>query len=170
MSKSILFIISSFLLIEIIYCDTCYSKQLFNYNLSRYESGGNIDGFTQGYLRNVWHHADSCNTYQVEDESGSNRPISCCYIHVEYRSLIDGERYDQYGCIDVLNPWEDYDGSQQNVTNRADDIREKLKKVTVDEYDDTLVVDPDKNLHVKILCSANFLKLSSLSLLVLILF
>ena len=67
----------------------------------------------------------------------------------------------------MLNPWEDYDGGQQNVTNRADDIREKLKAYTEDGIN---VVDAEKNLHVKILCSANFLKLSLLSLLVLILF
>ena len=170
MSKSILFIISSFLLIEIIYCEDglCEDKKLFDYTLKNKEDGDGIENFKHGYYRTVWHHADSCNSYQVTDESGKNRPISCCYIHVEYRSLIDGERYDQYGCIDVMNPWEDYDGSQQNVTNRADDIRDKLKDVTT--KDGTSLVDPDKNLHVKILCSANFLKLSLLSLLILILF
>ena len=155
MSKSILFIISSILLIEIIYCvEYCNEKFLFNYE------GEDEDamGFTYGHLRKVWHHADSCNSLPVKDTS----KYSCCYIHVEFRSLIDGERYDQYGCIDMTNPWEDYGGSQDNVTNTSNYIRDKVGGF---QY-----VDADKNLHVKILCSANFLKLSLLSLLVLILF
>ena len=172
MSKSILFIISSYLLIEIIYCpsDSCQDK--FPFQL---DSSDNIidSSFTHGYLRKVWHHADSCNSYQIQDSSisgstTSDSLVSCCYIHIEYRSLIDGERYDQYGCIDVMNPWEDYGGGIDNVTNRTEEIKEKLKDVTTD--DNTKIVDPDKNLHVKILCSANFLKLSLFSLLVLILF
>ena len=166
MPKNI-FIISLYFLIEIIYCaENCYSKQLFNYKIN----DNKIEGFEHGYKRTVWHHADSCNSYLVDSYAitgTGDSVISCCYIHIEYRSLIDGERYDQYGCIDVLNPWEDYDGGIDNVTNRANDIKDKLKEY---KEDGIYVVDSEKNLHVKILCSANFLKLSLLSLLILILF
>ena len=163
MSKSILFIISSYLLIEIIYCDECLNKCPFS------TDGiiGDIDEFKPGYIRNVWHHADSCNSYQVQNPGDPNTPYSCCYIHVEFRSLIDGERYDQYGCIDVLNPWEDYDGGIGNVTDRTNQIIQNLKDY---KEDGIYIVDQNKNLHVKILCSANYLKLSLFSLLVLILF
>ena len=164
MSKIILFIISSYLLIKIIYCQHCEdSKGLFD----KEEDYGIIDGFAHGYKRTVWHHADSCNSFLPENNDGLT---SCCYIHIEYRSLIDGERYDQYGCIEVTNPWEDYDGSIGNVTSKVEEVETTLKEKVMDPDDEINAIDSNKNLHVKILCSANFLKLSLFSLLVLILF
>ena len=130
MSKSILFIISLHLLIAIIYCQELFCEQfkgLFNYTTG--------DGFTHGYLRKVWHHADSCNSFLPKNSDGLT---SCCYIHIEYRSLIDGERYDQYGCIDVENPCEDYGGVIENVTKREKEIKDMLTN-----YEDGNVVDAE---------------------------
>ena len=177
MSKFLLVILSLSLLISIIYCaSSCESKFLYNYT---YPSSGKVYAddrvynfpFIDGSERKVWNHAHSCNTLQVKSDPDNNS--SCCYIHIEYKSEITGERYDKYGCIDVKNPWEDYGGDETYAEKRADDVMGYLRNSTAaigrPENNNDPVVSSD-NLHTKILCSANFLRLSLSALLVLILF
>ena len=182
MSKSLLVIVSLCLLIAIIYCASdCQDKYLYNYDNpgSRepyYDSEGKQAGylkiFEDGSQREVWNHAHSCNTLAVK---GKESNYSCCYIHLEYKSEITGERYDKYGCVDVQNPWEDYGGEKDNAEKRADEIESallnstKLRAIGQPDSNTETLVSTD-NLHTKILCNANFLRLSLSALLVLILF
>ena len=178
MSKFLLVILSLSLLISIIYCaSSCESKFVYNYNDPTSDKLKDSEGneievpiFEDGSQRRVWNHAHICNTLQVKSDPSNS---SCCYIHIEYKSEITGERYDKYGCIDVKNPWEDYGGKEEYAENRADDVMGFLRNSTAaigrPENNNDPVVSSD-NLHTKILCSANFLRLSLSALLVLILF
>ena len=184
MSKSLLVIVSLCLLITIIYCaSACQEKYAYNYDdpltagYSYTDSDGKQAGsdtvppkFKDGSYRTVWNHAHSCNALGVK---GKESTSSCCYIHIEYKSEITGERYDKYGCIDVLNPWKDYGGKKENAENRAEEVKKILLNSTYafgrpDNNKESLV--SSDNLHAKILCNANFLRLSLSTLLVLILF
>ena len=166
MSKISLIIFLSFFFIEAIYCDACSSK--FAYNYDDPEEDGEKDSvtinkFTDGYTRTVWNHVDSCNTYLNSDGR------YCCYIHIEYKSNLDGERYDKYGCIDVITPFEDYGGNITMVENRVEEVKEGLSSLRTDDGK-LYKVDNTTNFHVKIICGANFIKSSLFVLLVLILF
>ena len=165
MSKNIFFILSSLLLITIIYCSgNCTDKYPYDFE-SPY---GDDDPFTDGDTRKVWNHAHSCETLQVPTTNFDN-PF-CCYIHIEYESTVTGERHDKYGCIDVEMPFEDYGGNITNVENRVTYIENKLKNLTIQGSSDGSRIVSDDHLHVKIVCSANFSKLSLFTLLILILF
>ena len=150
------FIFSLALLILILYinCEstehlTCYDKRPFgyNYNETRHEIIG-------GSSRTVWHHDASCS--YLPTINGDN----CCYIHIEYESYLDGNRYDKYGCINVSQPFEEYGGTIDNVKNRVDEVKSDFINAGYEE----------KKVHVKILCSSNFLKFSAFALLAFILF
>ena len=169
MSKRILLILSLSLLITIIHCaGDCTDK--FPYNLTKPQTGE--DPFTDGDTRKVWNHEHSCNSLGVETNNEVGKDPKefevCCYIHIEYESLITGERHDKYGCVNVTNPYKDYDGDIERVKERASKIEEDLKNLTVQGSNDRVV--SDDHLHVKIVCGANFTKISLFALLVLILF
>ena len=173
MSKSTLIIFLLCFFITTIYCqEYCTSKFAYNYDdpysntyTFQDESTAPVRTFTNGYTRTVWHHENSCNTFLNPD----NR--YCCYIHIEYKSNVDGERYDKYGCIDVDTPFEDYGGNITMVENRVEDVKSHLSEIKMDEgFSDYYVIDNTTNFHVKIVCSANFIKSSLFTLLLLILF
>ena len=165
MSKCLLLILSLWFLIVTVYCpSSCEDKYLYNYN----NPNDKDDPFIDGSERLVWNHAHSCNTLQVKEDGNS----SCCYLHLEYKSEITGERYDKYGCIDVKNPWEDYGGQEENAETRADEVMNFLTNTSLAQGapDNKEHLVSSDNLHAKILCNANFLRLSLSSLLILILF
>ena len=170
MSKGIILILSLYFLIATAYCGDlqyCQSKFSYNYDKPATEETANEDKntlikFEDGSDRDVWHHADSCNSLST----GTERV--CCYIHIEYKSEVTGERYDKYGCIDVDQPYEDYGGNISNVDKRVDQVENNLKNLTA-KGGNVTVVDED-SLHVKIVCSTKFLKVSLFALLLLILF
>ena len=94
MSKSILLILLLYFLISTAYCkgdlQYCESKFSFNYDNPGQEDTTNTNTlikFEDGSDRDVWHHADSCNSLKVE----SNPDRSCCYIHIEYKSEVTGK-------------------------------------------------------------------------------
>ena len=170
MSKSILSILSLYLLIATVYCEGnlqyCQSKFSYNYDNPATEETKNentLIKFEDGSDRDVWHHADSCNSLST----GTERV--CCYIHIEYKSEVTGERYDKYGCIDVLQPYEDYGGNQSNVDDRVKQVEDNITNLKAKGDGNVTVVDED-SLHVKIVCSTKFLKVSLFALLLLILF
>ena len=185
MSKSLLVIVSLCLLITIIYCaSACQDKYVYNYDnpnikgsYSYIDSEGNtvevpdaIPKFEDGSERKVWNHAHSCNALGVK---GKESTSSCCYLHLEYKSQITGERYDKYGCIDVLNPWKDYGGKKENAEQRAKEVKDFLLNTSYasgDPSEKKASLVSEDNLHTKILCNTNFLRLSLSALLVLILF
>ena len=82
----------------------------------------------------------------------------CCYVHITYESLIDKNRYDKIGCINVNRPFEDYEGSIDNVKDRVNTVKA--------DFENTI----GKDVKVKILCSSSFLKFSAFALLAIILF
>ena len=166
MSKISLIIFLSFFFIGAIYCDACSSK--FAYNYDDPEEDGEKDDvpiykFTDGYTRTVWNHVDSCNTYLNSDGR------YCCYIHIEYESAITGERHDKYGCIDVFNPYEDYNGSIDHVKDKVNKVKGKMLNLKT-QGDNSVSVVSEDHLHVKIVCGAYFTKISLFALLILILF
>ena len=168
MSKRILLILSLSLLITIIHC-AGYCSTKYPYNFTDPYVG---DPFTDGDTRKVWNHEHSCNFLELEEnaEAGAdtNRFVVCCYIHIEYESAITGERHDKYGCVNVTNPFEDYGGTIDHVKNRSTIVEDQLKSLTVQGSNDRVV--SDDHLHVKIVCGANFTKISLFALLILILF
>ena len=171
MSKRILFILSSSLLIAIILCaGSCSEKYPYDYDITSTAK----NRFTDGDTRMVWNHEHSCNSLEVEpvtDTETNNYADKikiCCYIHIEYESAITNERHDKYGCIEVLNPYEDYNGTIDNVKKAVEDVKTNLTKLTVQGSNDRAV--SDDHLHVKIVCGANFSKISLFALLILILF
>ena len=165
MSKRILFILSLSLLIAIIHCaGNCTDKYPYNF-----DNPNDVDnnGFTDGDTRMVWNHEHSCNTLAAETSDDDNLPY-CCYIHIEYESPITNERHDKYGCINVKNPFEDYNGTIDHVKERVNDVEDQLKnELTVQGGTKFEVKD---HLHVKIICGAYFSKISLFGLLILILF
>ena len=164
MSKRILFILSLSLLITIIHCaGNCSDKYPYNFD----DPGVGDNKFTDGDTRVVWSHRHSCESLGAESIDGDGFPF-CCYIHIEYESPITNERHDKYGCIEVLNPYEDYKGSIENVENAANEVKKNLTLLTVQGSNDRAV--SDDHLHVKIVCGANFSKISLFALLILILF
>ena len=174
MSKRILFILSLSLLITIIHCASyCETKYAYNFTDPYGE-----DPFTDGDTRKVWNHEHSCNSLAAEVNETEAREYNantdtdvaiCCYIHIEYESAITGERHDKYGCIDVYNPYEDYNGSIEYVKKKVEKVENQMLGLKTQGDNSVSVVSQD-HLHVKIVCGAYFLKISLFALLILILF
>lgn len=162
MSKLLFSLVVSILIVYIS-CGECSSKYIYEKD----ETTGK-PSITDGTERKVWNHADSCNYLQVTDENLDENEArqSCCYIHVEYKSNIDGNRYDKYGCINVGNPYKEYEGTIDNVKAKVQQVEEDFNNAVIEGTADPFADD----VHVKIVCSSSFLKFSVFALLAIILF
>ena len=156
------------ILIAFVSCQgNCSDKIPYTFKWNNASNSDTDINITDGYQKLAYHHADSCNTlsaYNIRGEQGYQD--LCCYLHVEYQSNYDGDRYDKYGCINVASPYEQYGGSIDNVKTRVEQVKQDFENTKMYGTNESFA----KNIHVKILCSSSFLKFSAFALLAIILF
>ena len=176
MSKFLFTLVLSILIVFISCAGDCYWKipYKFDWDNTTY-SDVNVN-ITDGTTKLAFHHANSCNSLSaysirgdlVDSNGNALYQDYCCYLHIKYKSNIDGNRYEKLGCINVNRPFEDYGGDKDNVKERVAEVKSDFESAIISASPDrkTLTNKP----YVKIVCASSFLKFSTFALLAIILF